>query len=202
MSEFREGQRDNKIEEKYRSIFDGEWERYRKFAQNLARKGGILPSGTWNKTTKGVVKYLYIKHIEQIMPDAAEIANQLKISESTLLQSVKFMEDRVSYFLKSVDKKIQTYVKLFKTAMEQIKMLSDKKYITIKEFLNYTKHLCLFWSANPPKEIDKFFSRYFYLTGFKAKSGRTATEGVELYVTPTTRSRCVLIQVRGDSDGL
>lgn len=193
---------DSNIEEKYQRIFVGEWERYRKFATNLAKKGGILPTGTWNKTIRGTVKYLYMKHISQITPNTEEIAKQLKISESTLLQSVKLMESKVSYYLRSVDKKIQTYVKLFKTAMEQIKILCDKKYITIKEFLDYTKHLCLFWNVDTTKDIEKFFSRYFYLTGFYPKSGRTASEGIELYVTPTTRSRCVLIQVRGDSDGL
>ncbi len=202
MNEFGEIPMDNKIEEKYRRIFDGDWKRYRKFGLKLAKEGGILPSGTWNKTTKAVIKYLYIKHIEQVTPDTAEIANQLKINEATLLQSVEFIESRVSYFLNSVDRKIQTYIKLFKTSMEQIKILCDKKYITIKEFLDYTKHLCLFWNITPPLEIEKFFSRYFYLTGFRAKSGRTASEGIELYVTPTARNRCVLIEVRGDSDGL
>ncbi|MGC9384710.1 MAG: hypothetical protein ACP5D6_08945 [Kosmotogaceae bacterium] len=193
---------DNRIDEKYQRIFEGEWEHYRKFAKNLARKGGIFPGGTWNRTIKGTIKYLYMKHIEQVQPDVTELAEQLEISENTLLQSVETLESKVSYYLKSVDRKIQAYIKLFKTSMEQIKILSDKKYITINEFLDYTKHLCLFWNVNTAKEMEKFFARYFYLTGFKAKSGRIASEGTELYVTPEAKNRCVLIQVRGDSDGL
>jgi len=192
---------DRKTSNRYRKIFNNEQEHLLNFAIKLAEEGALLPARTRRRTSVGVISALYSKHIEQIKPDFVSIAAEFGNTPGNLKKIARKLESDASHYLNSIDGKIRKFMTLFSLAMRSIEILTDKSVVSIKEFLDLVNTICKKLGSGLESETELFFSRYFYLTGFKAESGRAASSGIELNVTAAVKSTCVILRItRGEKD--
>jgi len=137
-----------------------------------------------------------------VEPEWKEISSESGVSIAALRKTIKSIEEEAGRYLALIDQKVSSYIRLFDLAMRAISLLTDWNVVSIIEFLRLTKSICSYFKSELKSEVDRFFSRYFYLTGFTAESGRNAASGMSLYVTPSVKSTCVILRVkRGDFGG-
>ncbi len=118
-----------------------------------------------------------------------------------LLKTCQKIENAAIVYLKSIGNKIDGYVALFRTAAKnRIKLITGKGiHRGKKTFIKYVQYLCNYWRSDKTEEIEKFFTRYFYLTGLKAETGRNAASGLDLYTSPRVKGTYVILRFEGDN---
>ncbi|ACR79192.1 MULTISPECIES: hypothetical protein [Kosmotoga] len=187
------------LREKYTEAFSGNWQYLLKFALKIAEAGGEFPPKTTISSMRGCMEFLYSKYIERVPVDIKLIAYGHGITPETLKKHVKKIENAAIVYLKSIGNKIDGYVALFRTAAKQIKLITGKESIEVKTFIKYVQYLCNYWRSDKTEEIEKFFTRYFYLTGLKAETGRNAASGLDLYTSPRVKGTYVILRFEGDN---
>lgn len=193
---------DKKTMKRYKKIFNEEEDHLLRFALRLAEEGAVLPNRIRYNTARGSIKILYSKHIDKVDPAWKEISSETGVSIAALKKAAKSIEEEARRYLTLIDQKISSYNSLFDLAMREISLLTDWNIVSVKDFLKLTKSICSYFKSELESEVDRYFSRYFYLTGFTAESGRNAASGMSLHVTPSVKSMCVILRVkRGDLGG-
>ncbi len=193
---------DKKTVKRYKKIFNEEEDHFLRFALKLAEEGAVLPNRIRYNTAVGSIKILYTRHIDRVEPEWKEISSESGVSIAALRKTIKSIEEEAGRYLALIDQKVSSYIRLFDLAMRAISLLTDWNVVSIIEFLRLTKSICSYFKSELKSEVDRFFSRYFYLTGFTAESGRNAASAMSLYVTPSVKSTCVILRVkRGDFGG-
>lgn len=187
------------LRKKYTEAFSGNWQYLLRFALKTAEAGGKFPLKTTIPSMRGCMEYLYSKYIERVPVDIKLIAYRHGITPETLKKHVKKIENGAIVYLKSIESKIDGYVTLFRIAAKQIKLITGKESVEVKAFIKYVQHLCNYWKSNKAEEIERFFTRYFYLTGLKAETGRNAAFGLDLYTSPRVKGTYVILRFEGDN---
>lgn len=175
-----------------------------KLAERLEKGGLKIGKRTRSEVVRAAIHWLYSTYVDRMPQSVASVSQSYGVSASAVLRIIRLAEQHNRYYLNAAARKIDWYVDFFRTSVNQVFMLNDRKPVEIRRFIDHLERVASVWRPENQLEIESFFCRYFYLLNVTPEKGRDSTRSVEVHVSPNSRNRYSVFRPErgGIADGL